>query len=124
MSTPLAESLRPQNLDDFIGQEKLVGTKENPGTIRSLIENKEIPSMIFWGPPASGKTTLAKIISNLVEADFFQLSAVLDGKDKLKKLMKTHFLSKKLFYFWMKFIAGIKPSKIHYFQKLSQEKLF
>lgn len=88
MSTPLAESLRPQNLHDFIGQEKLVGTKENPGTIRSLIENKEIPSMIFWGPPASGKTTLAKIISNLVEADFFQLSAVLDGKDKLKEIIK------------------------------------
>ena len=88
MSTPLAERLRPQNLDDFIGQEKLVGTKENPGTIRSLIENKEIPSMIFWGPPASGKTTLAKIISNLVEADFFQLSAVLDGKDKLKEIIK------------------------------------
>lgn len=85
---PLAETLRPQTLTDFIGQKNLVGSKENPGTIRSLIENKDIPSMIFWGPPASGKTTLAKIIANSIQANFFQLSAVLDGKDKLKQIIK------------------------------------
>lgn len=88
MNKPLAEIMRPTDLDGFIGQTSLVGSREKPGTIRSLLITKNIPSMIFWGPPASGKTTLAKIISTSIEANFFQLSAVLDGKDKLKEIIK------------------------------------
>lgn len=82
--TPLAETLRPQNLADFIGQSDLVGPN---GPIRKFIETKNIPSMVFWGPPASGKTSLARIISNLVEADFVMISAVMEGKEDLKKVL-------------------------------------
>ena len=70
---PLAERLRPINLDGFVGQEKIIG----PQTIlRKAIESDNIPSMIFWGPPGCGKTTLARIIANLTKAAFIQLSAV------------------------------------------------
>jgi putative ATPase len=82
---PLATLLRPQNLDEFIGQEHLVG--EN-GPLRKLIQSNKVPSMIFWGPPASGKTTLAEIIAKSVDADFLRISAVTDGKDSLRKIIK------------------------------------
>lgn len=81
---PLAHDLRPKTLNEFIGQEKLVG--EN-GPIKKFIETKQIPSMMFWGPPGSGKTTLAEIIANSTDADFLRISAVVDGKDALKKVI-------------------------------------
>lgn len=81
---PLATKLRPSKLDDFIGQERLLG--EN-GPLRKVIESGSIPSMIFWGPPASGKTTLATIISNTIDADFITLSAVNSGKADLRKVI-------------------------------------
>jgi putative ATPase len=82
---PLAQTQRPAKLVDFIGQLDLVG----PGApIRLMIETGNLSSMMFWGPPASGKTTLAHIISNEVQADFYQLSAVMDGKDELKKILQ------------------------------------
>jgi putative ATPase len=82
---PLAQTQRPNKLTDFIGQSDLVG----PGApIRLMIESGNLSSMIFWGPPASGKTTLAHIISQEVQADFYQLSAVMDGKDELKKILQ------------------------------------
>ena len=84
MTAPLAEVLRPTNLSDFIGQEHLVG-KNAP--IASFIASKNIPSMIFWGPPASGKTSLARIISQETEADFITISAVMQGKEDLKKVL-------------------------------------
>ena len=79
---PLAFILRPNKLEDFLGQEKLVGIN---GPIRKMIENGKITSMIFWGPPASGKTTLAHIISKTIKYDFIKISAVIDGKEKLKE---------------------------------------
>lgn len=83
---PLASQLRPQNLNDFIGQDHLVGIN---GPLRQLIESENIPSMIFWGPPASGKTTLAEIIATTVDTEFLRISAVTDGKDSLRRVIKT-----------------------------------
>ncbi|WKZ30050.1 MAG: replication-associated recombination protein A [Candidatus Dojkabacteria bacterium] len=80
---PLAARIRPKTLSEFLGQTSLIGEE---GTIRKLIEAKHLPSMIFWGPPGTGKTTLALLIANEIEADFFQLSGVSDGKAELKKV--------------------------------------
>lgn len=81
---PLAAQLRPESLDDFFGQEHLVG-KGKP--LRILIENKQLFSMIFWGPPGVGKTTLARIIAHESGAEIYELSAVSAGKDDIKKII-------------------------------------
>ena len=80
---PLPEKLRPKTLDDFYGQEKIVG-KNSP--VRKMIENDLITSMIFWGPPGTGKTTLAKIIANNTNSAFYELSAVNSGVKDIKEL--------------------------------------
>ncbi len=82
---PLASKYRPKTLDDFIGQEHLVG--EN-GPIRKFLETGNIPSMIFWGPPGTGKTTLAYILSLNLYYDFHKIQAVVSGKDTLRKIIK------------------------------------
>lgn len=82
---PLAHDIRPKTLEEFIGQDKLVGKN---GSIRKFIELNQIPSMIFWGPPGSGKTTLAEIIANSTDSDFLRISAVIDGKDAFKKIIE------------------------------------
>ena len=73
---PLAERMRPKTLDDFAGQKHLIGAGK---PIRLMINNNDVFSMIFWGPPGVGKTTLALIIANSVKADFIQISAVSSG---------------------------------------------
>lgn len=79
-SAPLADRLRPQNLDDYVGQDAVVGS----GTIlRRAVKNDELFSMILWGPPGSGKTTLARIIAHHTKAVFVALSGVLSSKDDL-----------------------------------------
>lgn len=75
-SVPLAERLRPTSLDDYIGQRHLVG---DGAVLRRVIESGRVPSMIFWGPPGVGKTTLAYIISKQVKRQFYVLSAVTSG---------------------------------------------
>jgi len=84
LSQPLASLLRPKNLDEFIGQKHLVG----PGKpLRQAIENHQVFSMIFWGPPGVGKTTLAKIIAKETNAEIHELSAVSASKDDIKKIV-------------------------------------
>ncbi len=78
---PLAERFRPKSLDNFVGQCDLLG-KDKP--LRKLIETDQVPSLIFWGPPGSGKTTLARIIAGRTDAQFHSLSAVLSGVKDLR----------------------------------------
>jgi len=81
---PLAERMRPRTLDEFIGQEKLLG----PGKpLRTQIENDDIGSMLLWGPPGCGKTTLARLIARLTRSEFVSFSAVLAGIKEIKEVM-------------------------------------
>lgn len=83
---PLADKMRPQKLEEFFGQEKLVG---KDSFLRKAIENDNVPSLIFWGPPGSGKTTLASIIANETDSEFVQLSGVASGKKDLMSVVKS-----------------------------------
>ena len=73
---PLAAKMRPQNLEEYVGQKHLLGEGK---VLRRLIENDQISSMIFWGPPGVGKTTLAKVIAHRTKAEFIEFSAVTSG---------------------------------------------
>ena len=84
LSAPLAERMRPRNLDEYVGQQHLIA----PGKpLRVQIEHDDPASMIFWGPPGVGKTTLAKIIANATHASFIEFSAVLSGIKEIKQVM-------------------------------------
>ncbi|MDZ7765105.1 MAG: AAA family ATPase [Melioribacteraceae bacterium] len=83
---PLAERIRPKTLDQFFGQDHLVGPDK---PIRMMIENDTISSFILWGPPGTGKTTLAKIIAAQTESEFFQLNAVSSGVKDVRKIIET-----------------------------------
>jgi putative ATPase len=81
---PLAERMRPRTLDEFIGQQKLLA----PGKpLRTQIENDDLGSMLFWGPPGCGKTTLARLIARLTRSEFIPFSAVLTGIKEIKEVM-------------------------------------
>lgn len=85
MNQPLAERLRPQTLDQYIGQQHLVGPN---GIIRRMIESGRVASFILWGPPGVGKTTLAKIIANTTKSAFFTLSAVTSGVKDVREVIE------------------------------------
>ena len=95
MNQPLAERLRPKTLDDYIGQEHLVG---KGAVLRKMIESGNISSLILWGPPGVGKTTLAKIIANTLERPFYTLSAINSGvkdiREVIEKAKKQQFFSR------------------------------
>ncbi len=82
---PLADRMRPTNLDEFVGQEHLVGEGK---ILRTIISQDRIPSMIFWGPPGSGKTTLARIIASITNSKFVQISAVLAGVKDIRDIVE------------------------------------
>lgn len=85
ISIPLADRMRPRNLDEFVGQEHILGDGK---ILRKLIESDSITSMILWGPPGVGKTTLAKIIAKRTKAKFENFSAVLSGIKEIREVMK------------------------------------
>lgn len=109
MQQPLADLLRPQTLAGYIGQEHLVG----PGSpLRLAIEKKEVHSMIFWGPPGCGKTTLARIVAQEMDADIHYLSAVSAKKEDIRKIIDSADKSRKNILFL---------DEIHRFNKSQQD---
>lgn len=84
MTKPLAERLRPKTLDEYIGQKHLIGEK---AVLRRMIDSGRIPSILLWGPPGVGKTTLAKIISNTLDAPFYTLNAVSSGVKDVREII-------------------------------------
>jgi len=116
MNIPLAERLRPKKLEDYIGQEHLVGTNS---ALKAAIESGVLPSMIFWGPPGVGKTTLANIIANGLKRSFYSLSAVSSGvkdvRDVIEKAKSQEFfgINKPVLFI----------DEIHRFSKAQQDSL-
>lgn len=81
---PLAERMRPKTLADYVGQQHLIGSG---AVLRQMIEQGQTPSMILWGPPGVGKTTLAEIIAHEVDAPFYTLSAVSSGVKEVREVI-------------------------------------
>src|SRR5215468_6167580 len=112
-SVPMAERLRPRNLDEVLGQEHLLG----PGKpLRTAIERDQVPSMILWGPPGVGKTTLAQIIARMTKSTFVPFSAVLSGIKEIKDIMagaeKSRHMGRRTIVF---------VDEIHRFNKAQQD---
>ena len=84
MSQPLAERMRPNTLDEYIGQRHLVG---KGAVLRNMIEARRITSFILWGPPGVGKTTLAQIVANTLQLPFYTLSAVPSGVKDVREVI-------------------------------------
>src|SRR5271169_6928851 len=81
---PLAERMRPRTLDEFVGQERLLGAGK---PLRVQIETDNLSSMLFWGPPGCGKTTLARVIARVTKSEYVAFSAVLSGIKEIKEVM-------------------------------------
>jgi len=112
---PLAERVRPKTLDEFVGQEHLLGKEK---ALRKLLEQGKIFSMILWGPPGSGKTTLAKLISEIIKADFYQISAVSSGVKEIREIKQAAEENFKKNKYTILFI-----DEIHRFNKAQQDSL-
>ena len=111
--TPLASRLRPDSLDEFVGQQHLVGRGK---ILRQLIERDQISSMIFWGPPGVGKTTLASIIAGKTKSEFINFSAVTSGIKEIKEVMNRAEMSRRVGMRTVLFV-----DEIHRFNKAQQD---
>lgn len=110
---PLAERMRPEKLDDVVGQEHLVGAQK---IIREIVDKKEPTSLILWGPPGTGKTTLARIIARETESEFVELSAVTSGKADVTKVIERAAANQRLGMRTVLFV-----DEIHRFNKAQQD---
>ena len=117
MNTPLAERMRPKSLAEYFGQAHLVGPK---GSLTQMIENGVFPSLIFWGPPGTGKTTLAQLLAKEKERPFYKLSAINVGVKEVREIIQKAENSGDLF-------SGKSPilfiDEIHRFSKAQQDSL-
>lgn len=113
--SPLADRMRPQNFAEFFGQEEVAGAGK---LLRKLIDSDQLSSLIFWGPPGTGKTTLAHIIAAQTKSEFIKISAVMGGKEELKKAIERATVSLRLGVKTILFI-----DEIHRWNKAQQDGL-
>ena len=112
-NAPLAERMRPQTLDEILGQEHLLGAGK---PLRTAIERDQVPSMILWGPPGVGKTTIGQVIAKMTKSDFLPFSAVMSGIKEIKEVMTAAERSRRLGRRTILFV-----DEIHRFNKAQQD---